>query len=194
MNKVLICIFTFLLVTPVMAQESLVGSSPEKSGYAAAVVDATTLSNNPGIIAGLRGGVIMDNKLALGGGLYGLGGASIKSNGTSDTGDTLYHQLTYGGLEIEYFFERVDTIHYSVVSLFGVGRAALHNSTTGASSDDSTIFVFEPGFNALVDLTDHFQFDLGLHYRLVSGADTKNLHNNDLDGLALVFAIKFSGI
>ena len=111
----LVIFFTF----SALAQEStLISGDIESGGFGAPVIKVTNINGENAVIAGGRGGWIINHSFVLGGGGYGL---VTDVNAKVKDLNHQYVEMGYGGLEIEYIASSNDMIHLSMGLLVGGG-------------------------------------------------------------------------
>jgi hypothetical protein len=193
MKKIVMCAMILLGATGAYAYdmtETLIGANAENGIYVAPVFRYTQLSDTWGLMFGGRAAWVINHVFSIGGGYY----VNAPDNIKPVIGATKYtNDLSYGGLELEYIIEPDDLVHASLVALLGSGKTVLKNDATGATTDDASFFVLEPGINAELNLAKHLRVDLGVYYRMVTGVDTPRLSNSKVGGLSFALLFKLGG-
>ncbi len=202
MKKIIVVLFFILASFLTFGQEeTLISGKVQSGGFGAPVVKFSTVKNNFAIFVGGYGGWLINHTLLIGAGGYGL------VNKIKGPQSALYFynyvsdvriEFGYGGLILEYIGLPNNLIHYSVSVLVGGGEVSyapinwdIFYDDNYDSKENSTVFVFEPGVNAELNITSFFRINAGVSYRLVSGADLVGLKNNDLSGPAANLVFKF---
>ena len=193
MKKILITLAILAITAgPALAaeQETLIKGDHEHGGFGGPVVKITTFDFEPGIVVGGRGGWIIDHKLVIGGGGYGL--TKNLNKGEDDISDGSTLSFGYGGFELEYIFGSDKLVHGSIYTLIGGGSLSL----MGDETDNHTIetneyFVFEPDLNLELNVTKFFRIGLGVGYRFVAGDDFLDYDYLDLSGVTGTLTFKF---
>jgi hypothetical protein len=190
--------FLFLLIsTTAFAaedEETLVRGKIEHNGFGALVVKLTEIHGETGVLLGLRGGWIINHKVVVGGGVYGLFN-DIQAKGISYD-ERLDLDLTLGGFEFEYVSRSAKLIHYSLRALIGsgevnyIGHDRPINDTLFYYHRES-FFVAEPEVNLILNVTKFFRLGVGASYRFVSSVNLEGLTNSDLDGPSASLILKF---
>ncbi|MCP4133393.1 MAG: hypothetical protein GY754_20665 [bacterium] len=154
------------------------------SWYAAPVVRYGQFGNINGLLAGARGGFILNRKLVLGAG--GCGYPGSHKRGINSGEGHVY--LGYGGFMCEYYFFPKQIVHLSLGLLTGAG--GIYYKVDGGSSDSSAFFVMEPEINLFLNVTEFFRVGIGAAYRFVRGIDTAGVSDSNYRGFSghIVFA------
>ena len=199
MKKILLFCFLCLFSYPLFAQseETLLSGKIKSGGFGGPVVKITSVNGLSSVFTGARGGWIIKfpsgNSFVLGGGGYGLV-TDVRLNNTFNVnGQSLYLNVGYGGLDLEYIHASPKLIHFSVETLIGAGNVnyTLHNHDHNQDFPDQSFFVFEPGLNVMVNVTNFFRFGAGLSYRIVHGAHLDGTSDQQLSNLNGVLTFKF---
>ncbi len=179
----------FMAVSASAQEETLLDTEIESGGFGAPVVKLTQINDEVGILAGVRGGWIINRRLSIGAGGYGLAN-SIDAGVT--TPDTLELEFGYGGLELEFIGFSDRLFHYTFTALIGGGSVSFRD-TEGNESDikSDAFFVAEPTANVVLNVTSFFRIALGAGYRLVWDVDTPGLTQEELGGPTATLTFKF---
>lgn len=205
-HQVEACVLALLLVVPpsALAQraaEPQDGADPEPEvlikrtrhgGWGGPVVQLSTVRDRAAVFVGGRGGWLLDGKLTIGGGGFGLANRIPAPPAAQKPGEELDLEMGYGGGWLEYTFAPVRLVHVSVGALVGGGGLSLawrHGGSYGSRSD--SFFVTEPAVVAELNLARSIRLDLGAAYRWIVGADMVGLSRSDVSGFSLVAAVKF---
>ena len=201
MKNFIFVICSFVLTAQLSAQEQTLIDQPIQSGgYGGPVVRFSEFNNKFAVLVGGYGGWLINHSFLLGGGGYGLVNNIIASpaaqlyyGATSD----LRTQFGYGGLFLEYTGDPNALIHYSVSTLIGGGSVnygywnSFSQSYYDALSRTSTVFVFEPGVGAELNITRFFRLNSGVSYRLVRGSDLPGITDSDMSNFSAFLTFKF---
>jgi len=198
--KKLFIIFAILAVTTMMAQEkTMFGSSPDIShgGFGAPVVKFTSINGEFGVLAGGRGGWLINHQISLGIAGYGLA-TNTQLDGFAD-GKVRYLDFGYGGFELEYIMANNEVIHLTVSGLIGAGGTNYRFSNDyydGYDWDENEVnsdafFVGEPTVNAELNVTTFFRINVGIGYRFVSGSNNNYITDSELSGVSGQIQLKF---
>lgn len=177
-------------------EKTIFGADPEIShgGFGAPVVKFTSIDGNFGVITGVRGGWIINHKVSLGLGGYGLV-TNHKLNGLIE-GKERYLDFGYGGFEMEFILCSDEVFHLTFIGLIGGGatdyRLDKHrNYEKDCPREEDYFFVGEPSVNAEVNITSFFRINAGVGYRFVSGADNGYITDSNLSGFSGIVQLKF---
>ena len=147
------------------------GGPTQISGWFAAPAVATTgFGGRLAYAPGIRGGLYLNRRLALGVAVNGLG-----ENDTSFGHDQGRNFGTYGGLLVQYVIRSNALVHASLESTLGSGHwyALAANEEGQAVTQGKSFLVWEPMANLELNVTRHVRLATGVGYRLaVAGAGT----------------------
>ncbi|MBN1561729.1 hypothetical protein JW998_15865 [candidate division KSB1 bacterium] len=198
--KNLICLFVALCALPLLASEqTLITGEVDHGGYGGPVLQYAQIGPEKadGILVGGQGGWIIDHKLVIGGGGYGLASkvaADWYDAGThGDEPGAYILNFGYGGLLVEYISQSDDLIHFELFGIIGGGGVdyQLEDYIEHDNATSDAIFVAQPGANIVLNVTPFFRIALGVTYRYVSGVDLDGLTNGDLSGFGGQIVFKF---
>jgi len=96
--------------------------------------------------------------------------------------------MKYGGVTAEYIITPLNTVHFSLAALVGMGSVSYDYSSV---KDDDTYWVVEPSLNAYLNMTEYLKLGFGVGYRYVSDVDLGGLEGQDLSGVAATLSINF---
>jgi len=184
--------------THAQRDETLLGRRGETSvgGFGGPVVKFSRLAGADAIISGGRGGVILNRRLAIGGGGYAVTSENIRTDFRFDDGSQPALQLAYGGVEFEYITRPRSLVHATVSLLLGGGAAtyrsrATTGSTVATQTLESPVFVAEPGAHVELNVTRWFRPGIGVGYRHVNGSDLPSVTDGALGGAVGTLTFKF---
>lgn len=160
-------------------------------GFGAPVVKFTEVDNHFGVLAGGRGGWIINGSFIVGGGGYGLANVDNFRYVTNASGDRGRLAMGYGGLELTYVHRPDDLVHLSLGVLIGAGGLVWNPQGQSGGQEDDAFFVTEPELDVVLNVTSFFRAGLGLSYRFVRDVELFDLRNADVSGLAGVVTLKF---
>ena len=178
-------------------EETLFNLDGEKGGFGGPVVKFTSIKNQTAVMAGGRGGWIIDHSLVLGGGAYAIVNDVDAPTGVLPLEGPLDIEFAYFGFEMEYIFDPMSLAHFSIYTLLGggatnfvkdVGSAAQSNQQVG---ETGFMFVAEPAVNAELNFTTWFRMSAGVSYRIVTGLSQVGLKNSDFSGVTATLTLKF---
>jgi hypothetical protein len=179
--------------SPEPEAEVLIPKSSRSGGWGAPVVHVTTIRDRAAVLVGGRGGWLLDGRLTIGGGGFGLASEIAAPPAAQVAGERqLDLELGYGGAWLEYTFAPLKLLHLSVGALVGGGSVGLkfrHGGSYGSGNDG--FFVMEPVALAELNLASFARLDLGVAYRWIVGADMPGLSYSDVAGFSGLVAVKF---
>lgn len=200
--KKLIILIAIFATTTIMAQEkTMFGTNPDIShgGFGAPVVKFTSVNGEFGVLAGARGGWIINHQISLGIAGYGLT-TNTQLAGLVD-GKVRYLDFGYGGIELEYIMASNEVIHLTLSGLIG-GGATNYRFTKTYDYDSKmdkdykdlnldSFFVGEPSINAELNVTSFFRINVGVGYRFTSGSNNDYITDSELSGVSGQIQLKF---
>jgi hypothetical protein len=175
----------FLAVTPALAEvETLAGSEGdlEDGGFGGPVLTLTQIDGQFAVLAGGRGGWIINHAFVIGGGGY----STTYDVEVAEGQHTI--DFSYAGLELEYIQDYEKLVHWTVRLLVG-GGSAQYNEDSGESDED--LFVTELAAGAELNVSESVRVCLGAGYRYVGGLDLQGLGDGDLSGPTATLTLKF---
>jgi hypothetical protein len=176
-------------------QEMLVGHHrPEAarvSGWFVAPTFATTrfagtLAYNPG----LRGGIYLNQRLAIGAtiGVLGIQDSHFADHDVRNVG-------SYGGLLLQYVVESNRLLHVSVESTLGSGRwcntVGDGKGTAPDGCSGRTFFAFEPVANVELNISHHMRVATGVGYRFAVAGNGDGPSSGDMSGIVARTSLVF---
>ena len=137
------------------------------------------LGQDDGVLGGIRVGGILNDRFAVGAGYYAL--LQEVDVGVNNYENLQEFDLWYGGLVLEYTLFAHKLVHTSVSGLIGGGEIRLDQLGSGDDRDIS-LFVLEPTFNLLINITQSSELGLGIGYRHADayGSSSEGLASGDL--------------
>lgn len=164
------------------------------------MISFSDVNGDVGVWIGGRGGWIInlsnDNSISLGGGGFGL----VTEHKVPDPAfdevvdpDTEFYALNgYGGFIMEYTNRSYQLVHPTISALIGGGGLMVRDQDFDEiDSTPDQYFVFEPGANLEVNITDFFRLAVGVSYRLTSGISSAGYDNSDFSGINGMLTFKF---
>lgn len=211
MKRVLVGFTLFLLALTVTASaqdthETLFASPVQHGGFGGVVTKMTAIQGEMGLMVGGYGGWLIDHRLMIGGGGYGLA-SSIRARGEAEeayamNGERLYVEFGYGGVMLEYILAPHRLVHVNVQALVGAGGVNYREDWYDDFLDDNAdhhrhgrteaLFVVEPAVNVELNLTEWMRLSAGASYRFVNGIDElRGIEDKDLSGASGQLSLKF---
>lgn len=201
MKKIMIAA-TLLMSIQGFAQDTNENERSRKivsTGYGVASTQYSRFNGKSAIFTGAYGGWMINHKLTLGLGGYGLvtqhNGYDAIGSPTSDN----EIKMGYGGLVAEYTFLEKKRIHFSTSILLGAGAAVNAHRLSQRdefgddwrSDDESGFIVFQPSVSVEADITRWFRVGVGAGYRLVGSSDLIGLSDRDMSAPTANLSLKF---
>ncbi|MGE5410350.1 MAG: hypothetical protein ACM3MI_05265 [Clostridiales bacterium] len=181
-------LFFFSCISSSGAQELRHGA------FIAPVVKNTSLAGKYALVAVARGGWIINETFALGGGFFALTN-DVKNDPASPNNSLGKYTMDFncGGLELEFIYPSDRFFHASLVMFLGGGGLKLTPEDTKIISPYGlSLLCWEPQLNLEFNLMDWLHLDTGLSYRFISGFDEYNgLRPKDLSGFSGIIELKF---
>lgn len=186
---------TILTTSPILGQEesneiqTLFGDT-DREFFGAFSFGAANLDNQWGIQVGGKGGVLINDKIALGG----VGNAyfNYTYKGAKDLSASDYRLIMgAGGIFVEYLVRRENAVHLSFPLNFLIGSARIKGRNDRETLERSIFFAFEPGISLEFNATPYFIPSINLSYRIVTGSSMTFLSDKELSGVNLGLVFKF---
>jgi hypothetical protein len=197
-------LLTFAAAAPLAAQQPaptvpagdqvLVGLRPySHGGWFGVDTRITSLVGADAIIAGVRGGWLINRRLSVGLAAYGNVTTRINTGYTLPSGRTAGLEFAYGGLELGYITRPAKLLHMSLWSVVGGGAVSFRDHAVEPGRSDLPVdglFVVEPGVSTEVNVSRRVRIALGTSYRIIDGARLSGLERDALDGFATSLTFK----
>ena len=138
------------------------------------------------VIPGVRAGVIINNKYAIGGCYQStLGEISLaESKGSGKL------RTQYGGLLFEYTLWSVQKIHLSLPLLVGLGQLKVTGSNTAPVTGSPNFYFIEPGWLIEADIWKYIKLGIGTSYRYTPNVSYNTLSGSDISGFSAIVSIR----
>ncbi len=205
-------LFLLFLAAPLTAQEpagvnpgTVLPASGQRSpsrlaslitnpGYGGPTLKFTRFNNQMAIMTGGRGSCILNRRITVGGGGYGI--ANPIWIDKADTGTNRYLKIGYGGPELGYFLVPGKTITVGASLLMAAGAVFLQSKPKvegdGLFDDGFRIFpVLEPAMYGEVALGRFIRLHAGVTYRYVTGAGTSYFGDRQLRDFSAYAGVLF---
>jgi hypothetical protein len=186
---------SLLVGTSAVAQTTAQSSDPETlttggsatgmkltGWFLAPTVGTTTFTDGVRYLPGLRAGLYLNEKFAVGIAAHALVGSDTKLEG-----DDLRNLGTYGGLLLQYVWRSDQLIHGTLESTIGDGRWC----TAGTDGACSQFMVLEPAANVEINVAKHVRLATGVGYRLAVTGDGDGPSTRDVSGLVIRSSLIF---
>ncbi|KAA3608761.1 MAG: hypothetical protein D8M58_18665 [Calditrichaeota bacterium] len=180
--KSLIIIISSLFATTVFAQNI----DTEGFGFGGPEFMHTHIAGQNAFIVGGKGGKLINENFAIGGGGYALANSIDKLN-NSVNGTNV--DLAYGGVVFSYFTKPISDFNFSGSVLIGGG--GLSYKTDDKLETEDEFFVVVPSIDVQYQTFDFMRLSAGIGYRFINGIDLKGIKDSDLNGLNLKLSFMF---
>jgi hypothetical protein len=174
------------------------GTDIHLSGYGAPMWQFTKIGNKFAHLAGIRGGLIMNDSFVVGLSGYGLAYPSkrAKLSGDTYTGSEPYMNFGYGGLLLEYHFMPKSLVNFSVGTTIGGGGIGFsekykENDDNDRQGVQKKFFVIEPEIGAYVNVVRFCRLGVLASYRFTKGANTDEFKDKDFRSFGGSVAAEF---
>ncbi len=178
---------------------TLLGSRPLAfGGYGGVDVRWSRLGGRDALLVGGEAALLIDHRLALGVGGYGL--ASLVPGPRSSRGNRSYLGLGYGGLVVRHNFVNQRLVYLSVGTLVGAGGVGFFEAVDEyeyeyeydeAEFDADPFFVVEPSLGIHLNVTRWMRVGASVSYRLSEGIDCEGFTDRDFRGAAAGGHVQF---
>ena len=186
MKKIII---TIILATSFLASageiQTLVNDTGQWRGAIKPEFKLTKISDETAELFGIEVGPSMNRGLYLGLGAYGL----VNDVDAGISGKLDAFDLWYGGFTVDYTLFASQVLHGSVGFLIGGGQIDVRGISRDASA---SLFVFEPGVNLMVNVTQGIELGVGANYRFMNGSDIDGFEDSDLSRPAASIFIRWN--
>ena len=194
--------FALLLLAGTQGYTQKSGSfkSIESSGYGVLSTQFSKFNGKNAIFAGAYGGWMINHKLMIGVGGYGLATRHTGYGLNEHTQNRNDWKMGYVGLMGEYTFFGNRDLHFSVNTLVGVGLIKNGNGRgtipdNGSDElrdiDASGFYVIQPGVNVEYSVTNWFQVGAGVGYRYITGSDQRGISDANMSAPTANLSFKF---
>ena len=189
MNKNILFLLLVICTCNVSPQETTHG------GFAAPVLKFSKLNNHGAILAGVRAGWVINERIILGAAYYGVIN-SIDGPYIDPLSHEQYNlELTTGGLDLEYIFMPHSDLNFSV-EMFCGGGGVKYISTVKANQYNTVggndLLVWEPQMNINYKVNSWMRLSGAAGYRFVSQySDYLGLRKKDVEGFSFNLSMRF---
>lgn len=168
--------------------------------YGAFNLGYSKIDNCNALICGMRGGIIFNNKLAIGLAGYGFVNNPDDYHYNNSIKNDSYLAGGYGGLFIEPIITGNKPVHITFPIVLGIGGVSLveddgdwnwYDDNYPDKLDKDLIFVFEPGVELEFNLALHFRMAASASYRFTSDIELLATDTDALYGFQFGLTFKF---
>lgn len=205
--------FLAVMAGPAGAQQkqkhetAMEGVITKVGGFSEVVAKYGDFNSDFGWILGGRAGITLNDVFWIGGAYYSKADKSVKADFRA--GDRApYLNFEYGGLDFEYIVSTYDLFHFSVQALLGYGGYSYTDPEGIIDFEDTYFYIFEPGLNFELNITEWMRLQWGLSFRILLDSDNEansidyrfgrqvqeyDFDSNDLTNISFLFGVKFGG-
>ena len=135
---------------------------------------------------GLRGGIYLNKRFAVG-----IAAQGLASSATTLNHDEVRNLGSYGGLLLQYVWHSDQLFHGTLESTIGNGRWCA--AGTGGSDSCATkgFLVFEPAANIELNIAKHLRFASGVGYRFAVAGSGEGPSSRDMSSLVVRTSLIF---
>ena len=132
--------------------------------FVAPTFTASSVDGSLAYSPGIRGGIFLNRRLALG-----VAAHAVGNDDSYYSGSPVRNVGTYGGLLVQYVVESNRLVHATFESTLGGGRWCVEISEETDGCVGRTFLVFEPAANVEVNVAKHVRLATGVGYRFAVG-------------------------
>jgi hypothetical protein len=158
------------------------GGTSVSGWFLAPTFGTTVFGDRVNYTPGLRGGLYLNKRFAIG-----VTAQGVVNSETKVEDDSVRNLGTYGGLLLQYIWRSDQLVHATVESTIGDGRWC----AAGASGACSHFLVFEPVASVEINLAKHVRLASGVGYRVAVAGSGEGSSGRDLSGLAIRSSLIF---
>ena len=177
--------------------KTLSGSMSHSGGFGALSFRSSDFNDESLVMAGLRGGWIINRTLGIGVEGHGII-PTTQFEGISDNANEEVSLLGgYGGMFLELIFFSNEVVHVTFPASAGAGWLGYHLTTNNTIMDqevDSDVFWYvEPGANLEFNISRNFRLATGLSKRFTQDFELKNTEQDAFEKLNYYITLKIGG-
>jgi hypothetical protein len=165
---------------------TLIDGDAEHGWFFGPALALTRLSGDTGVLAGARGGWIINHVFSIG--VAGCGLANDMEMEVAGPDSTVFLNMAYGGMVLEVVVESDRLLHVTFRTLLGAGSMNYSDERWNWDMDhdmgSDSFFVAEPGMDLVLNIHRNVRLGLGASYRYISGVDLRGLTDNDIRGVS----------
>ncbi|MFP4458446.1 MAG: hypothetical protein ACLFSQ_02520 [Candidatus Zixiibacteriota bacterium] len=204
MKKLLLIVFVLISISLFAEDEVLFSGDVSYGGYGAPIVGFTGFDDDMHVLVGGRGGFIINNTIAIGGGGFGKATEHERTNLPMYPDSIWDINMGAGGLFLEYIWGSDRLLHMTFDASFYWGGISYNFDFDWDLDDDEeeyeyieenaivdAFFMIEPGANIEINMFEWMRLNAGAHYRIMTGIDKMGYENSDFSGLNISLMAKF---
>jgi hypothetical protein len=169
-------------------EETLFGDQTSHGGFGGPVWKATRTAGRMAAVSGGRGAWIINHRVTLGGGGYGLI-MDVKTDATTLNGSPIYLNYAYSGFEIGFIDKPERIVHATACLLLGGGDARLKVRNPHEEIMHENFFAVEPSAGVEFNITHWFRIDLTGAWMIPIGLES--IKTSDVGGPNAMVTLKF---
>ena len=177
--------------------KTLSGSMSHSGGFGALSFRSTDFNDESLVLAGLRGGWIINRTLGIGIEGHGVIPTTKFENITEDPNQEVSLLGGYGGMFLELIFFSNEVVHVTFPTSAGAGWLGYHltsNNTIMDQEVDSDVFWYiEPGANLEFNISRNFRLATGLSKRFTQDFELQNTASDAFNKLNYYVTLKIGG-
>lgn len=175
-SRVFISFLLFSILIFSQSEENLNGNS--SNAYGAPIVKVGKINDDTAVFVGGKAGFIFKGDFTFGLAGYGLASKLKVPN------ENYYNNIniSYAGLLSEYTPYSDNLIYLNAEALIGFGSVGMSKNKY-IKENNSSIFVFEPALNIILNIHNNFRINIGSSYRYASGNNLPGFNISDLKGI-----------
>jgi opacity protein-like surface antigen len=135
---------------------------------------------------GLRGGIYLNKRFAVG-----LAAQGLASSATTLNANEVRNLGSYGGLLLQYIWRSDQLIHGTLESTIGNGRWCAVGTGGSDSCAAKEFLVFEPAANLELNVAKHVRFASGVGYRFAVAGSGEGPSSRDMSSLVVRTSLIF---
>lgn len=154
-------------------------------------VQFSEITQSYSIIPGMRAGVIINKKFAIGA-VYNYTLTDLDIPAAQGGGKL---RMQWGGLHLEYTLWPLQVVHLTIPVSGGIGQAKISQIASGSTA----IIVGKPGFGFIepglmieANVWKYAKFGIGGSYSYITNMNYNSITSNDLKGFAAIASLKFA--
>lgn len=148
----------------------------------------TNMDGASASVIALRAGLILNNKLTIGG-FYNASMNQIQPE--TETVQGVYMDYRAAGGFLEYTLYSDKLVHVTFPLFIGGGEVEMDNENGSAGLGEQGFFLIEPSAMLEVNLHKNLRFNVGAGYRIVNEMSYRNFDQSALSGLTGYVGLKF---
>ena len=180
--------------------KTLSGSMSHSGGFGALSFRTTDFNDQSMVLAGLRGGWIINRTLGIG--VEGHGVIPTAKFDNIEAGREVNILGGYGGMFLELIFFSNEVVHVTFPTSGGAGWLGYHltdsdnlmpASPDGDEVDSDVFWYLEPGANLEFNISRNFRLNLGVSKRFTQDFDLQNTDSDEFENLNYYITLKIGG-